>query len=429
VNKAFTTVTLTAAVAFQMVALGGGGTAHAERTRAPRQSAARSELAFASPVARVIRADGTHVRRLAGRLQATSLLWSPDGTRLALVDPKSRLWVLDSRGKTSTLLGHASTSVEPSWSPTSKKLTYVDGGRVFVAGIDGHRKKAVTRDLQVQYVAWSTTEDEIAYTMGATGHLYVMSSDGSHKTLLAADGDYGFPAWSPDGTQIAYRALDDADPEKAGIYVTNADGGGQTKVADGTDFDLSWSPNGSRILYNRTYPDDDNVYVFVVRVDFEPGEHNIGVGLHPVWSPDGTTIAYEHTRGSGSIWTMRVDGSRSFRLTPHGVAASNPTWAMTRPAPPTSLRCGGVRATIVGSRGQDTLKATRRADVIVGLGGNDTITGAGHNDVICGNAGNDRLTGSAGRDRMFGGLGDDFLVGGPGKDTLRGGPGRDELRQ
>ena len=46
-------------------------------------------------------------------------------------------------------------------------------------------------------------------------------------------------------------------------------------------------------------------------------------------------------------------------------------------------------------RGRDTLRGTRRADVIVALGGNDTVLARGGNDVVCGGAGNDRLSGGA----------------------------------
>jgi subtilisin family serine protease len=71
-------------------------------------------------------------------------------------------------------------------------------------------------------------------------------------------------------------------------------------------------------------------------------------------------------------------------------------------------RCGGKRATIVGTNGKDKIKGTKRADVIVGLSGNDTIRGRGGKDRLCGNGGKDRLFGGGGKDRLFGGSGRDF---------------------
>jgi Ca2+-binding RTX toxin-like protein len=64
------------------------------------------------------------------------------------------------------------------------------------------------------------------------------------------------------------------------------------------------------------------------------------------------------------------------------------------------VRCGGKRATIVGTARGETLRGTSRADVIAGLGGRDEIHGGRGGDLICGGAGSDRLDGGPGRDRL-----------------------------
>ena len=113
---------------------------------------------------------------------------------------------------------------------------------------------------------------------------------------------------------------------------------------------------------------------------------------------------------------------RLFRVS--AICASDP------PAPPkpvVAARCLGLKATIVGTPGPDTLKGTSGPDVIAGLGGSDTITGLGGNDTICGGAGNDTISGGPGNDSIAGEAGNDTLNGGPGNDTLTGGPGVDRL--
>ena len=106
-------------------------------------------------------------------------------------------------------------------------------------------------------------------------------------------------------------------------------------------------------------------------------------------------------------------------------------------------RCGGRRATMLGTRGNDMLRGTLFGrDVILGRGGNDTIRGLGGEDILCGGRGNDmliggddsdQLFGEAGNDRLFGDLGlsavdgDDALHGGPGRDVLVGDDGNDVL--
>ena len=91
-------------------------------------------------------------------------------------------------------------------------------------------------------------------------------------------------------------------------------------------------------------------------------------------------------------------------------------------------RCGGRRATILGTSRKDTIRGTRGPDVILGLGGNDTIRGLGGNDTICGGPGRDTLIGNEGNDRLLGEGQNDKLFGDNGRDSLDGGSGRDACR-
>lgn len=97
--------------------------------------------------------------------------------------------------------------------------------------------------------------------------------------------------------------------------------------------------------------------------------------------------------------------------------------------------CEGEPATIIGTRGDDTLRGTPGPDVIVGLDGDDMIFGLQGGDMICGNRGVDAVRGGTGSDDVNGGseddllvagdVGDDRLLGGEGWDTLEGGDGDD----
>jgi 3',5'-cyclic AMP phosphodiesterase CpdA len=100
------------------------------------------------------------------------------------------------------------------------------------------------------------------------------------------------------------------------------------------------------------------------------------------------------------------------------------------------LRCGGRRATIVGTSGDDRIKGTQRSDVIVTGEGRDRVSGRRGKDVICtgderdqvrGGAGRDFLRGGKARDRLNGQRAGDRVGGGKGPDRLRGGKGRDRL--
>src|SRR5689334_312029 len=58
------------------------------------------------------------------------------------------------------------------------------------------------------------------------------------------------------------------------------------------------------------------------------------------------------------------------------------------------VTCDGAVATIVGTPGDDVIRAGNGLNIINGLGGNDTIIGGGDDDLICGGDGNDTINGN-----------------------------------
>jgi Tol biopolymer transport system component len=140
---------------------------------------------------------------------------------------------------------------------------------------------------------------------GANYDVYLMNADGSAVTNLTtspADVASWFsqlnPKWSPDGTKIAYDGDD-------GLYVMNADGWDQTRVAAGQD--ASWAPDGSRIAFQgpngiaTVAPDGTGLLELTGGVGFDG---------FPAYSPDGGEIAYYHGQGSDrAIVVMNADGS------------------------------------------------------------------------------------------------------------------------
>ena len=94
---------------------------------------------------------------------------------------------------------------------------------------------------------------------------------------------------------------------------------------------------------------------------------------------------------------------------------------------PPPVICGGQRATIVGTNGDDALIGTDGPDVIATLSGNDNVIAQGGDDVVCGSGGRDVIRAGGGGDRIKGGGADDRLEGGDGNDRLLGKNGRDKL--
>lgn len=90
-------------------------------------------------------------------------------------------------------------------------------------------------------------------------------------------------------------------------------------------------------------------------------------------------------------------------------------------------RCGGHRATIVGTDSGERIRGTPRRDVIVGDGGDDLIRAGTGRDLVCAGPGADTVYAGRGADRARGNSGFDLLRGRAGADALTGDGGDDGL--
>jgi Tol biopolymer transport system component len=104
------------------------------------------------------------------------------------------------------------------------------------------------------------------------------------------------------------------------LYRMSPSGGEAQRVLPerGEAGEMSWSPDGSRVLYTRARPGEMlNIYV----ADLSTGAsrqltRDALPCTQPSWSPDGRTIAFVATRGAArKIYLMDADGGHQRRLT------------------------------------------------------------------------------------------------------------------
>jgi len=165
---------------------------------------------------------------------------------------------------------------------------------------------------------------------GGTGLRQLTHVDGKHTAAL--------PDWSPDGRRIAYESNKSGE---FGIWVMNADGGGQTRLSGAKgfgDFYPSWSPDGTRLLYSHCTEVVGLGYFAECDIDLMNADGSGNrtllhddhwLNTRPEFSPDGTRIAFGSDRGGlqGAIWVMDADGSSPRRLTAPRLRAFWPDWA------------------------------------------------------------------------------------------------------
>lgn len=139
------------------------------------------------------------------------------------------------------------------------------------------------------------------------GHdIYTMNADGTGVKKLTNLGECADPVWSPDGNRIAFTHVLNGFSK---IYRINADGTGLSLLYIPEAFPAhqrnpKWSPDGTRIAFSHEGQNFENAFQQqIIVMDATTGYNlaNYSFDLpfffakkdtNPVWSPDGTKIAY-----------------------------------------------------------------------------------------------------------------------------------------
>jgi len=114
------------------------------------------------------------------------------------------------------------------------------------------------------------------------------------------------------------------------IYIADYDGANQRRITVSRQLNLnpSWSADGRALAYSTYRPSPDIFISFIYQGLMQNPTKGVGTNYLPVFSPDGTRIAFMSARdGNPEIYVVNVDGSNLRRLTNHPAGESTPTWS------------------------------------------------------------------------------------------------------
>lgn len=302
----------------------------------------------------VMNADGSGVRRVARRVGVyENPSWAPDGQRLVVsvnrAGSRPQLYVLALRGGTMTRLTSGRLGAEfPSWSPLGDEIAYTlvdrgDHGDIAAISLSTHRIRHLTSGPADDWEPnWSPDGRDVVFARLPPGGygMMVIGSDGKGLRNLtsglpvvdipppsgydpswSAAGVIFFAGWSPN-TQIAVASADGA---RRRVLTNNW---------DAQDTSPTWSPDGSRIAFDRDRR-GGATDIWVMNADGTNQRRLAADGAAPDWSPDGKRIAFarklyagQATRGAADIFVVNADGSRQVNLTRSADQdEGNPAWS------------------------------------------------------------------------------------------------------
>lgn len=206
--------------------------------------------------------DGTRTLKMAGSPEGESNpRWSPDNRYLSFVSGRyeskgGQIWLLDRAGGEAVRLTDLKGGVsEYEWSPDGTRIAVISRDPDPDEGKPDSLKVRTPRPIVIDRYAFKRDGD--GYLDRRYDHLWVVDV-ATRQAVQITTGEYDDRQvrWSPDGKRLAFTSeRGEADPDRANnsdLFVVDATPGAtpvKLTTWPGPDASPVWSPDGSRIAY------------------------------------------------------------------------------------------------------------------------------------------------------------------------------------
>lgn len=291
--------------------------------------------------------------------------YSPNGERM-VVEPISRwdvewrgyrggqnssLVLLDLESLDEVLLPNPdrSTDIHPVW--LGEKVYFLSDrdwvSNIWSYDVASGTLEQVTRFLDTDVKSLNGHGARLVFEQGGAIHLLDTATGASRQLEITVRGDFPWatPGWVDASSSIqaaglsptGQRAVMQARGEIFTVPAEHGDVRNLTRSSDAADRSPVWSPDGSEVAW---FSDDGSGYRLLIAAQdglSEPRSYSIGeskLAWAPSWSPDGARIAWVDDRlriqvihlETGEVTTVDADGILSSRTAPGPVWSPDSRW-------------------------------------------------------------------------------------------------------
>ncbi|MEO6236417.1 MAG: winged helix-turn-helix domain-containing protein [Vicinamibacterales bacterium] len=236
------------------------------------------------PAVWVVRDDGTGRTPLMPGTGAANAQWDRLGNRLLV----------------NLFRDGSDSSMELAWlDMASRRLTPI--------GLSSHGMSSLRLSPDAKELAFHVIEKD--------GGISVWTSqlDGVRKKIASDPEAVSYPTWSPDGQSLAVE-VKRGDATHIGVVPR---GGGAIELltdARGQSWPHAWAPDNDRIVFAGERQGVWNVYTVSRRTraiaQVTSFQSAAGYVRYPTWSPNGSRIAFERAIETANVWTLKLQAQR-----------------------------------------------------------------------------------------------------------------------
>jgi Tol biopolymer transport system component len=250
-----------------------------------------------------VNADGSDLRLIGYGMDPD---WSPDGSQIAFsrwTEPWG-IYIVNDDGTGERLLLSSNVARAPVWSPDGTKIAFY----FQTEGLTAPDRMCMGDECRTM-PGHTQTEWHVGVADVADGYLHQPYVD-----------RFSFsPTWSADGSWLVYDGGDSGaiPSENHGLCLTTVEGPNNTVLTNDTnDHFPVWSPDGTRIAFMHWQHDHWEIYIMNANGGdrhpltsssnyVQPRPNNVS----PAWSPDGQQIVFLSDRGGQwEFYVMGADG-------------------------------------------------------------------------------------------------------------------------